>query len=159
MFLIESDWKSRPPPIITVPKADIRSSEDKYGTDVQPSMDGTWLISTDEGGARTVSSWSEIEATIEEVMSGDREFAVIERKKDSDTLFFQVSLWTKGVALGRSFVAEARFPEGNGFRQFMTRTKKQEDILSSAEAFVDGIRDFAGRWTDVTDDYLERSAS
>lgn len=122
-------------------------------------MDGTWLISTDEGGARAAGNWSEIEAAIEEVMSGDREFAIIEREKDSDILFFQVSLWTKGVALGRSFVAEARFPEGNGFRQFMTRTKKQEDVLLSAEAFVDGVRDLVGKWIDVTDDYLERSAS
>ena len=122
-------------------------------------MDGIWLISTDEGGARAVDNWSEIEEAIENVMSGDREFAVIEREKDSDTLFFQVSLWTKGVALGRSYVAEARFPDGDGFRQFMTRTKRQEDILSSAEAFVDGVRDLVGKWTDVTDDYVERPAS
>lgn len=122
-------------------------------------MDGTWLIATDQGGATPVSEWDAVEDALQSVRSGDPEYVVIEREKDSEDLFFQVSLWTKGIALGRSFVAEARFPEDNGFRHLMLRTKRFEDIVESARAFTDGSEELVGKWADVTDDYLERRAS
>lgn len=122
-------------------------------------MDGTWLIETDKGGAAPVSDWDDVEKALQSVRSGDPEYVVIEREKDSEDLFFQVSLWTKGIALGRSFVAEARFPADGGFRHLMLRTKRFEDIVESARAFTDGSEELVGKWVDATDDYLERPAS
>lgn len=122
-------------------------------------MDGAWLVSTDAGGAAPALDWSAAEAALAGVRDGSTEFVVIEREKDSDTLFFQASAWTRGVVLGRSFVAEARFPDGDGFRQMMLRTKRFDEVLESAMAFMSGSEDLVGRWTDVTDDYLGRQAS
>lgn len=122
-------------------------------------MDGAWLVSTDAGGAAPALDWSAAEAALAGVRDGSTEFVVIEREKDSDTLFFQASAWTMGVVLGRSFVAEARFPDGDGFRQMMLRTKRFDEVLESAMVFMSGSEDLVGRWTDVTDDYLGRQAS
>lgn len=117
------------------------------------SMTGrTWYVTTDSmEGAE--SSESDVMAHLISVRDGSSEFAVIEPEPESEADFFQTSTWTKGVVLGRSYVAEVRIPSDGGFRQLRLRTKDFDAILKAAERYVHGASPESAGWEDVTDEF------
>lgn len=89
------------------------------------------------------------------VKDGSSEFMVIESEPGSEVDFFQTSAWTDGVVLGRSYVAEVRIPSADGFRQSRLRTKDFDEIIRAAERYIHSEAPENGKWTDVTDEFVD----
>lgn len=116
----------------------------------------TWYVTTDSSEAVEVSE-GEVLNHLEHVRNGSSEFAIIEPEPGSEADFFQTSTWTKGVVLGKSYVAEIRMPSAEGFRQLRLRTKKFDEVVGAAERYIHGDTPDSPRWEDVTDEFSERS--
>lgn len=116
-------------------------------------MTGTWWVTVDEQRAEC-SGWDEISSLIAKVGDGSGEFFVVEREPDSDE-FIQASVWTTGLILGKSYVAEVLEPTGSGKVMWSLKTKRFEEIESAVEAYIVGEFEAGPRWTDVTDEVLE----
>ena len=117
-------------------------------------MTSEWYVTTESKEAEE-ASLEKIMEGLESVRSGESEFVVIEPEPESEASFFQASVWTKGIILGRSFIAEVRMPSGDGFRQVRLRTKDFDEIVEGVKAYVEGSFPRSGRWTDVTDEFVD----
>lgn len=133
-----------------------------FGALIYTSADSTgmtseWYVTTESKEAEKTSPEHILE-DLESVRDGESEFVVIEPEPESEDSFFQASVWTKGIILGRSFIAEVRMPSGNGFRQVRLRTKDFDEIVEGASAYAEGSFPRSGKWTDVTDEFVDEIA-
>lgn len=117
-------------------------------------MSRCWYVTTDDSEARPVEVTEEILAEIGKVRDGASEFFVVEPEPNDDTDFIQASVWTEGVILRKSYVAEVRVPKDDGFSMWRLRTKRFEEIESAVEAYVAGDFEAGPRWVDVTDEMI-----
>ena len=115
----------------------------------------TWYVTVGEAEPRAAEGLQDIESAVRSVPNGESEFFVVEPVPDSEDSFVQASVWTEGIALGTSYVAEVRMPSGRGFRQWRLRTKRFEDIESAVLAYMDGEAPSGAPWVDVTDEFTD----
>ena len=134
--------------------ADVMSDVLIYAPADSIGMTSEWYVTTESQEAGKTSSENMLEC-LEVVRNGESEFVVIEPEPESEGSFFQASVWTKGIILGRSFIAEVRMPSGDGFRQVRLRTKDFDEIVEGAKAYAEGSFPRSGRWTDVTDEFVD----
>ncbi len=129
----------------------------KYAPADSFGMTSEWYVTTESKEAEKTSPEHILEG-LESVRSGESEFVVIEPEPESEESFFQASVWTKGIILGRSFIAEVRMPSGDGFRQVRLRTKDFDEIVEGAEAYLEGAFPSSDKWADVTDEFVDEIA-
>lgn len=113
-----------------------------------------WYLTTDEAEAREASK-DEIFDAVGNLRDGGGEFFVVEPEPGSESMFIQASVWTEGVALGASYVAEVRVPDGGSFRQWRLRTRRPDEISEAVRAFVSGGDPVGPRWAEVTDEFTD----
>lgn len=129
----------------------------KYAPTDSIGMTSEWFVTTESEEAERTTA-ERIPECLEAVRSGESEFVVIEPQPESEESFFQASVWTRGIILGRSFIAEVRMSSGEGFRQMRLRTKDFDEIVDGAKAYAEGSFPRSDRWEDVTDEFVDEIA-
>lgn len=115
-------------------------------------MEGrTWYVSTDSNENVPFSEQDSIIEEIHKVKDGASEFFVVASDSESDVEYVQAAVWSKGIILGRSFIAEVRLPSSDGFRHWRLRTKDFDLVEEMVLAYMEGRDPIAtGKWDDVT---------
>lgn len=112
----------------------------------------TWYVTTDGHGPEPAGSDEDIMGAVRAVCEGEGEFFVVESEEGSETDYIQGSVWTEGVILRASYVAEVRESSDDGPRQWRLRTKDFGEIEDAVRSYISGGEPVWRSWADVTDE-------
>lgn len=113
-----------------------------------------WYVTT-EGAEAQPCDDDCVMNELRKVSDGQSEFIVCEPEPNSEASFAQASVWTEGVILRGSWVAEVRLPNDGGFRQWRLRTKEFGQIEDAFSRYMAGESPEGPGWDDVTDEFTD----
>lgn len=113
-----------------------------------------WYVTTDGSEGEPAGSEDEVMGAVLSVRDGGSEFFVVEPERGSEDAFIQGSVWTGGVILRPSYVAEVREPAGGGFVHWRLRTKDFGLVEDAVRSYIGGGGPVWRGWEDVTDEFL-----
>lgn len=111
-----------------------------------------FFLMTDDGDPVPTQNWEDIGRALAGVTSGETEFAVLSKGKDSDD-YIQTSIWNSGMILRPSYLAEISMTTPGGVRHYRMKTKDFNVIYSAFRAYFDGWDPVVTKWDDVTDEF------